>query len=375
MIINAFLRWVETAKAGDRARAAGALARAYANASIGNDERHAAEMAMIFLLDDPAPKVRLALAEGIADHPDAPRAVIVPLSEDQPEIAAQVILRSPVLTDADLVDLAARASDITRALIAHRQSVSRAVCAAVIEVGNLFDALTLLENDGACIGARSLKRICERHGDDAEIRAVLLDRDDLPCDARHALVEKVGAALAGDALVQAMVGSGRIERVAREACDVATIALAAELETGETEQLVEHLRACDRLTPVLLMQALCAGRIAFFAATMVNLSGQSEKRVRSILADGRRQAICALFETAGLGRDISALFAEAVLLWRNDARDGAGRMTVTARLAMRTREARGAASAALLEMIEGLAIAEQRQSARSFALLAAQDAA
>ena len=62
MIINAFLRWVETAKAGDRARAASALARAYANASIGNDERHAAEMAMIFLLDDPAPKVRLALA-------------------------------------------------------------------------------------------------------------------------------------------------------------------------------------------------------------------------------------------------------------------------------------------------------------------------
>ena len=116
-------------------------------------------------------------------------------------------------------------------------------------------------------------------------------------------------------------------------------------------------------------------RIAFFAATMVNLSGQSEKRVRSILADGRRQAICALFETAGLGSDISALFAEAVLLWRKDARDGGGRMTVTARLAMRTREARGAASAALLEMIEGLAIAEQRQSARSFALLAAQDAA
>lgn len=375
MIINAFLRWVETAKAGDRARAASALARAYANASIGNDERHAAEMAMIFLLDDPAPKVRLALAEAIADHSDAPRAVILPLSEDQPEIAAQVILRSQVLTDADLVDLAARASDLTRALIAHRPSLSRVVCAALVEVGNVFDALTLLENEGACIGARSLKRICERHGDDVEIRALLLERSDLPSDARHALVEKVGAALAGDALIQAVVGSGRIERVAREACDVATIALAAQVETGELDRLVEHLRVCSRLTPVLLMQALCAGRVAFFAATMVNLSGQSEKRVRSILADGRRQAICALFETAGLGSDISALFAEAVLLWRKDARDGGGRLTVTARLAMRTREARGAASAALLEMIEGLAIAEQRQSARSFALLAAQDAA
>lgn len=375
MIITAFLRWVETAKAGDRARAADALARAYAAATIGYDERHAAEMAMIFLLDDPAPKVRLALAQALADHAEAPRAVILPLAADQPEISAQIILRSVVLTDADLVDLAARGSDLTRALIAHRPGLSRGVCAALIEVGSACDALTLLENDGSRISGRSLKRLCERHGDDAEVRALLLERGDLPSDARHALVEKVGAALCGHALVQAVVGGSRIDRVAREACDVATIALAAEAETGELEQLVEHLRLSGRLTPVLLMQSLCAGRITFFAAAIVDLSGQSEKRVRSILADGRQQAVCALFETAGLGRDISALFAEAVLLWRKDARDGAGRMTVTARLSIRARDARDAASQALLEMIEGLAIAEQRQSARSFALLAIQDAA
>jgi uncharacterized protein (DUF2336 family) len=366
---------VETAKAGDRARAAEALARAYSNASIGYDERHSAEMAMIFLLDDPAPKVRLALAEALADYPEAPRAVILPLSEDQPEIAAQIILRSQVLTDADLVDLAARGSDFIRSLIAHRPGLSRAVSAALIEVGSVFDALTLLDGESAAISPRTLKRICERHGDDAEIRARVLDREDLPSDARHALVEKVGAALAGSSIVQAVVGGSRITRITREACDLATIGLAADVPRAELAGLVEHLRISGRLTPVLLMQSLCAGRVEFFAAAIVNLSGQNERRVRSILADGRQAAICALFETTGLGGDISALFAEAVLLWRNDAKAGSGHMTVTARLALKTREARSAAAEALLDMIEGLAMAEKRQSARSFATLASADAA
>ncbi|HVK93043.1 MAG TPA: DUF2336 domain-containing protein, partial [Mycoplana sp.] len=126
---------------------------------------------MIFLLDDPAPKVRLALAEALADSPAAPRAVILPLSEDQPEIAAQVILRSPVLTDRDLVDLAAGGSDVARSLVAHRPALSRAVCAALVEVGSVVDALTMLANKSAGITRRSLKRLCERFGDDGEVRA------------------------------------------------------------------------------------------------------------------------------------------------------------------------------------------------------------
>lgn len=370
MIIHAFLRWAETAKTSDRAKAASALARAYAGDTIGRDERNAAEMAMLFLLDDPAPKVRLALAEALADCAEAPRAVIVPLAEDQPEIAAQVILRSQVLTDADLVELAVKGSDVTRSLIAHRSILSRAVCAALIEVGSVFDVLALLANDGAPLSKRSLKRICERHGDDVEVRALLLERADLPSDARHALVEKVGTALAGDSLILAAIGANRVNRVTREACDVATIGMAAEFEAGEIEQLVEHLRICGRLTPLFLMQALCAGRIEFFASAIVNLSGQRERRVRSILADGRQAAIQALLEASGLGRDVSTLFADAVLLWRKDARRGTAPATVSTRLAARAGEAVSGASRELLERIEEFSRAEQRQSARAFALQA-----
>ncbi|WP_460930929.1 DUF2336 domain-containing protein [Shinella zoogloeoides] len=375
MIVHAFLRWVETARAADRAKAASVLARAYSRSRIAPDDRHAAEMAMIFLLDDPAPKVRLALAEALAESEDAPRAVVLPLAEDQPEIAAHIILCSPVLTDTDLVDLAAKGSDMTRMLIAHRAFVSRPVSAALAEVGAAPDILALLENEGAAISRRSLARIADRLGHDAEIRALLLDRADLPSDARHALVEKIGSALAGFGLIQAAVGTSRVERITREACDVATIGMAAEVGAGEMPALVEHLRIAGRLTPVFLMHALCTGRVEFFAAAITNLSGQAERRVRSILSDGREAAVRALYETAGLGRDISALFAEATMLWRSEAKGGGGLLSVCERLLARARATGNASCQSMLELVERLAIAEQRQTARSYALIATREAA
>ncbi|MFB9792654.1 DUF2336 domain-containing protein [Shinella granuli] len=375
MIVHAFLRWVETARAADRAKAASVLARAYARARISPDDRRAAEMAMIFLLDDPAPQVRLALAETLAGSEDAPRAVILPLAEDQPEIAAHIILRSPLLTDADLVDLAAKGSATTRMLIAHRAFVSRPVSAALAEIGDAPDVLALLENEGAVLSRRSLARIADRFGDDAEIRALLLDRDDLPSDARHALVEKIGTALAGFGLIQAAVGTSRVARITREACDVATIGMVGEVSAAEMPALVEHLRLTGRLTPVFLMHALCTGRVEFFAAAITDLSGQAERRVRSILSDGREAAVRALYESAGLGRDISALFAEATMLWRREAKGGDDGLSVSERLLSRARAAGDASCQSMLELVERLAIAEQRQTARSYALIAARDAA
>ncbi|QRM55422.1 DUF2336 domain-containing protein [Sinorhizobium sp. BG8] len=371
MIIHAFLRWVETAKASDRARAAKALAKAYCSSEMTGEDRRAAEMAMIFLLDDPAPKVRLALAEALADFADAPRTVVLPLAEDQVEIAAQPILRSPVLTDGDLVDIAARGSAITRSLIAHRSFVSRAVSAALAEIGGTCEVMALLENPGAVLSRRSLKRIAERLGDEAAVRDLLLDRDDLPSDARHALVEKVGAALAGFELIRAAVGEGRVERITREACEMATIGMTADVEPSDMPALAEHLRVAGRLTPAFLMHVLCAGRIEFFAATIVNLSGQAEKRVRSILADGREAAVRSLFEAAGLGRDVSGLFADATMMWRREAKRGSSGMSVSLRLLARARDAAGTSSEAMIDLVEKMTIAEQRQSARHYALTAA----
>src|SRR5262245_5073185 len=107
MIVRQFLRWIQTAPPGDRAEATSALARAYLYSDLTDDDRLAADAAMTVLLDDPSPLVRLALAEALGSAPEAPHGVIIGLAHDQPDIATVVIGRSPVLCDAELVDLMA----------------------------------------------------------------------------------------------------------------------------------------------------------------------------------------------------------------------------------------------------------------------------
>ncbi len=334
---------------------------------------------MTYLLDDPSPRVRLALAEAVSRSAGVPRNIILSLAEDQPEIAGQVILLSPAFTDADLVDLALNGSEVTRVLIASRGQVPRAVCAAIAEIGGETEILCLLENDGALLSQAALKRIAERMGGCADIRGLLLSRDALSSDTRHLLTCRVSDALAQSTLVQALIGGSRLQQVTREATESATVAIAGAAQHEQLPDLVEHLRQSGWLTPAFLMHALCSGKVDFFACAITNLSGRDERRVRSIISRGRVYAIRALYENAGLPRDVSTIFVEATLIWREATRKSGAALleNVSSRLMRKFRlaEQPPAAASQLLDMVEKLANAERRQAARSFAALATLAAA
>lgn len=378
MIIQSFLRWAETAKTSDRARAANALGRAWLESEMNGEEREAALMAMTWLLDDPSPKVRLALAEAIAGAEDVPRSLILPLAHDQPQIACQIIARSPLLSEVDLVDLAARGDSVTRVLIASRFIVSAPVCAAIAEIGDAPEVEAMLDNPGAIVARGSLRRITERLAADPQIREMLLDREELPTDARHILAVGVSQSLCASDLVRQVVGARRLERIQREACDSATVVLAGIAPAEDLPHLVDHLRRDGRLTPAFLMQALCTGRLDFFTASIVELSGMDDRRVRSIVTDGRFHAVRALYESAGLDRDISEIFVEATMLWRKAEGQGHGLFGgLASKLISGFRQAGKAdgKAAELIDMVERLSIIEHRQSARAYASFLALAAA
>lgn len=356
----------------ERAKAANALGRAFLGSTMGEDERRAAIMAMTYLLDDPSPKVRLALAEALATSSNVPRTLVLSLAEDQPEIAATVITQSPVITDDDFVDLAARGDSLRRSLIASRRSVSVIVSAAIAAVGDEPEILLLLENPENEFAPAALREIARRHGASPDVRSLLLDRDDLPADVRHMLMQHVSEALASFDFVRATVGEKRVARIAREASEAATLTIAGHADERDIPALVEHLRSGCRLTPAFLMHALCAGRIHFIACVLVNLTGVDERRVRSVLSNGRMHAVRALFEAAGLQREISIVFVEAVFQLRKAASGTAAGTIASALLQVfRKPGAPRTPASDLIEMVEKLAMMEERAEARSFAVRAA----
>ena len=319
MIVSHFLKWVNTAKAGERAAAAGALARAYAQHDLPFEDRCAAEAALTFLLDDPSPRVRKAMAEALAMSRHAPRQVVAALSIDQPEVSEVVLARSPLLNDADLIELVAMGPDRAQMLIADRSSVSMELAAAIAEVACAEACLALVANQGAEVAALSFRRIAERFGQNGALREALIADRRLPADCRHMLLVLLGQALRGALLVVALMGAPRAERITRDACTRAALTLIEATEAADYPALVAHLRLRGDLTTGFLVRAVADGKVDFFGAVLVALSGQPEHRVRSLLQDGGDVALQAAFRKAELPDAVHAVLLRALKVWRDVA--------------------------------------------------------
>jgi uncharacterized protein (DUF2336 family) len=312
MIVRHFLDWVRTAPAGKRAEATAALARAYLYSDLSPDDAAAAEGAMLILLDDASPLVRRSLADALAASPSAPPAVVLALAADQPQIAAPVLALSPLLVDADLVDAVATGDGDVQAAIASRAGLPSPVAAAIAEVGTAESCLVLAENAEAEIAIFSVDRMVERFGHLAAIREALLAREDIAPATRLTLVGKVSDTLVGFVAARQWLDVDHAQRIAREACEKATVTLAAETPSAQLRPLIHHLRMGGQLTAGLILRALLSGNVVLFEEALAELTDMPVERVSNLVHDSGNAGLRALFDQAALPRSTYPAFKEAI---------------------------------------------------------------
>src|SRR4051812_13722198 len=300
MIVRQFISWVRTAPPSERAEATRSLARAYIFSDLSEDDRAAAEGALLMLLDDPSPLVRQAMAEVFARAPMAPPAIVQALSTDQACVALPVLEHSPLLLDADLVDIVATGDSALQCAVARRLTVPASICAAIAEVGSAAAALELIENPYAELAPFSWDRIVERHGHLAAIRESMLVLDDLPAATRLALVARLADTLAQFVTARNWLSADRASRIAAEARDRCTVNVAARSRGDDMRALVRHLRLTGQLTAGLILRALLSGNFELFDAALVELSGLPQQRVCALVYDRGGASLNALLARAAL---------------------------------------------------------------------------
>ncbi|WP_457103902.1 DUF2336 domain-containing protein [Methylobacterium sp. P5_C11] len=318
MIIREFLAWTQNASAEGRAEATSALARAYLYGDLDADAAWEAKTALLALLDDPSPLVRRALAETCAASARTPRPLVVALSCDVPEVARPILARSPVLTDADLVDAAALVDEATRAVIAARHHLSHAVSGALAEIGETDTLVVLAANPTAKITAGRMLRMIERRGDEACLREALLARADLPPEVRHAVAIAVAQALSGFVTRRGWLGAERCDRMSREAGERVALEACDGLGAAAVSRLVTHLRTTRQLTAGLILRAALSGRTDFALAALADLSGQDHAAIARALRDPRLFAD--LHARAGLPDALLPAMQAAFAAWQDLAR-------------------------------------------------------
>jgi uncharacterized protein (DUF2336 family) len=312
MIVRQFISWIRTAPAGERAEATRSLARAWLISDLTAEDRAAAEGALLMLLDDPSPLVRQAMADVFARSSEAPAAIVQALSLDQPSVALPVLEHSPLLIDADLVDIVATGNGDMQCAIARRMVVPASVCAAIAEVGSAAAALELIENAYAELAPFSWDRIVERHGHLAAIRESMLVLEDLPAATRAALVAKLSETLAQFVVARNWLSADRAGRITAEACERSAINIAARSRGEDMCGLVRHLRVTSQLTAGLILRALLSGNLELFNAALAELSELPQARVSALLHERGAASLNALLRRAGLPESTFAAFRIAL---------------------------------------------------------------
>ncbi|HEY0292745.1 MAG TPA: DUF2336 domain-containing protein [Hansschlegelia sp.] len=310
MIVQRYFEWAASAPADLRAEAVGALARSYLHGDLEPEVRSGVADVLTCSLDDPALSVRCAIAETFASSPEAPHPIVLSLAQDAADVAEPVLLRSPLLSDRELVDLAAQSVPRAQIAIARRAEVSAPLAAAISEVAGARACEALLRNSGARMTRSAAARIAARHGDDGAVRDALLAHDGAGVELRLILMRSVAAALSSFVTQCGWLGQDRARRTADEACDRGALVIAAD--AVDAQGFVLKLAERGEFSPVFALRALLCGNLALFEAALAALSGQSSRRVAGFVRDFGGRGFEALYRQAGFPPSALPVFRAAL---------------------------------------------------------------
>ena len=149
------------------------------------------------LADDVADRVRCCLAEALVAMPDAPRDIILKLARDPVSSVSDPVVRlSPLLTDADLLELLATPPHPeTPVSIASRCGLSAAVAHDIALHASSPAVAALLSNPSASVQEATLDALVGRAGDHPEWHEPLVHRPWLSMGALRTLSRFVAGQL------------------------------------------------------------------------------------------------------------------------------------------------------------------------------------
>ena len=284
-----------------RADAADKIAAQFSSGSLTESERKLAEDIFRIMVQDAEERVRAALSSNLKDALDLPSEVAKTLATDLSDsVALPMIQFSSALSDADLVEIVRNQGGARTRAVAERPDVSVEVSDAIVEHGDEDAVVALVSNTGAKISEQSLDRVVEAYGDNERIQDPLVHRPTLPVRVAEKLVAKVADSLK-DYLVQ------HHELPEQTATDLilrsrerATLGLSGQGNSDAVAALVDQLKGNGRLTPSIILRALCVGDLSFFEHALSALSDVPVANARILIHDQGDLGLKSLYQKAGM---------------------------------------------------------------------------
>ncbi|GEO82769.1 DUF2336 domain-containing protein [Pararhodospirillum oryzae] len=293
-------RLLSDPSSSNRAETAGKLARQFEGGALTAAERRMAEDIFRLFAKDVEVQVRQALASNLKETPLIPHDLARVLAGDVDEVALPILEYSSVLNDQDLLEIVRSHANTKMEAIARRKEVSEEVSGALVETGGEEVVATLISNVGAQMSDASLERAIDRFGDSERVQLPMVQRPRLPATVAEKLVDKVSENLRAALVSRHDINPDLAANLILAGREKATLTYAITSSEEEVERLIVQLADRQRLTPSIILRALCMGDLKFFEYALAHRSGIPVVNARMLIHDSGDLGFQGIYRKAGL---------------------------------------------------------------------------
>ncbi|WP_371738169.1 DUF2336 domain-containing protein [Magnetospirillum sp. UT-4] len=268
------------------------------HAGLSAEQRRMAEDIFRLMVKDAEVRVREALARQLKENPLVPHDVALDLARDVDAVSLPMLQFSEVLTDEDLVEIVKSQGTGKQVAVASRAHVSADLAEALVETHNEAVVATLVSNEGAELTETTLQKVVEEFGASETVGGKLVARRSLPVTVAERLMTRVSENLREALMQRPDVSPETATSLLLQARELAVLGLADA--DSDVLKLVDHLYRNGRLTPSIILRAVCMGDMVFFEASLAKLARIKLENARTLIHDAGRRGFEALFEKAGL---------------------------------------------------------------------------
>jgi len=283
-----------------RAETAAKIASDFGAGALNDTEVEVAQEIFRIMVKDAEVRVREALSQNLKENPLLPHDVAVNLANDVDTVALPVLRFSDVLTDADLVEIVRSQGQEKLKAIAGRSAVSETVSEALVETHDEETVAALVANEGAEISETAFQKVVDEFGDKENIQVAMVHRPSLPVTVSERLVTMVSEHLKEELATRHELDADLATDLILQSRERATISLSSESSEAELQRLIDQLYDNGRLTPSIVLRALCVGDMNFYEFAMAKLTGASLANIRMLIHDSGTLGLKGAYQKAGL---------------------------------------------------------------------------
>nr|WP_246157235.1 DUF2336 domain-containing protein [Sneathiella litorea] len=193
---------------------------------------------------------------------------------------------SNALSDDDLFEIINSQSDLHQIAVASREALSEAVSEKLVDSGSEDVVATLLHNEGAEISDETYEKVLDQFGDSEKIQEPMTQRSKLPITVTERLVTLVSDKLREHLVTHHEMSPSMATDIILESREKTMIGFIKDgASHSDLVDLIDQLQENGRLTPTIILRALCVGDVDFFETAMAKYSNIAVSNVHILIND------------------------------------------------------------------------------------------